>query len=167
MSCCGNDGFTLIEIIIVCVLIGLFLFIAVPAVQTTIADSSLNASARKLAAAVGVVRQTAISEHSSYLLTFDLAAQRYWYEKDGTVHPFGEEAETVVTLDKDARIEKIHTTEDGMQSSGDVELWISPKGYMDQTEIYLTDESNEEQRILYFSAFGGLRRITDGSGGTQ
>ncbi len=161
----GHDdrGFTLMEIIVVSVLIVVFLSLALPSVRSTLVSSELDTAARKLAGAVTEVRQLAVQEHVAYELTFDISGQRYWYEKEGTVHPFGEQPENLTKLPENAILAKIETTENGVINTGTATLWISKKGYMDQLEIYLRDK-DKEQRILYFAPFGGLLRITDGAG---
>ena len=161
---CGNGGFTLMELIVVLLLVGLLMSFAMPTLRNTVISGSLEKEARKLIGAVTEVRQLAVREHGAYLLHFDLDNGRYWYEKDGAVNPFGEEPQTTASLSEEVKIKAVETRKDGSVGGGEIVLWISNKGYMDQTTVHLRDTA-EKEVSLRFSPFSSSARIIDGGGG--
>lgn len=82
----SSCGFTLLELIIVLVLIGLLMVVTVPTLRNTLIDDPLRSSARKLIGYIGVIRGRAVREQQSYLVYIDLDQNRLWYipEKDET-----------------------------------------------------------------------------------
>jgi prepilin-type N-terminal cleavage/methylation domain-containing protein len=77
-------GFTLIEIIMVVVILGIVAFMAIPMVSNA-ADIQVRAAANRIAADIDYAKSMAITHQRSYSVVFDLANESY----DIRVEPAG------------------------------------------------------------------------------
>ena len=160
---CGNEtGFTLVEILVVCLLISITLVVAVPTLRDTLLTDQLKATSRKIIGTIRDLREAAVNEHRPYTLYFDFEKKRIWYEKDNekdrqaqTLFP-----ENEIQLPPTVRILDIWTSSDGRKSLGTATLWISRQGYMDMTVIHITDDSDTIS--IFFSPFLGSIKVSDG-----
>jgi len=75
----GQAGFTLIELSLVLLIIGVMLAITVPRIGNR-AYAQLGSETRKLALAFRYLRHAAILNGRSYRLVYDLEQQKYWPE---------------------------------------------------------------------------------------
>ncbi len=75
-------GFTMIEMAIVAVLIGVLATLAVPMFTRTLPRLKCHAEARNLLNAVRIARSRAISENTQYGVYFDIGARTYTIFKD-------------------------------------------------------------------------------------
>ena len=157
-----QSGFTLMELVIVCLLAGIFLTVAVPTVRNTLLVDQLDSTARKIIGTVGELRNLAVREHTPHLLHFDLQENRLWYELDGSIDTFenDEQEKKGLELPDDVRLVRVLASSQENASGSTVTLWISRKGYMDQTFVQLSDDKGRE-RTLLFSPFSGSPRIYD------
>ncbi len=160
-DCAADAGFTLMELIVVCILTALFLTVAVPTLRNTLYVNELDASARKIMGTVQELRHLAVREHKAYLLHFDLDENRLWHEPDGTLDPFVEEPKTGLKLPDGIRFRSVVPHSGSAGSSGKTTLWVTKQGYMDQTLVHLSD-SDGNTLTLYFSPFSGSARVYDG-----
>lgn len=138
-----NDGFTLLELIIVLVLAGIFMVITIPALRDTLIDDPLKASARRLIGYIDNVREAAVREQQGYLLRIDLdenviyfASQDELDDKEQT--PFIEKKNQFQPK-SDVRLRSLWQKDEDMRVGGIVELWVSRQGYMQQTVFHLED----------------------------
>ena len=159
-SCGGETGFTLMELIIVCTLAGLFLSISIPTLRNNLYVNQLDTTARKIMGTVQELRNLAVRDHKAYLLHFDIGESEYWHEADDTINPFGDEPKTVSSLPEGVRFSDVQTHFQGTNTSGVVTLWISKQGYMDQTVVHLSDDGGKSLTLM-FSPFSGSARVYD------
>lgn len=71
-------GFTLVEIIIVLVLVGIILGVVVPRVENLSPKYALRSAARRIAAELEHVRSTSIIQRETYAICYDFARRRYF-----------------------------------------------------------------------------------------
>lgn len=77
----NNSGFTLLEISLVVVLLGIALGIAIPSLQKPYARYQLQVTARQLASDIRYLEQTAQSmESNNYKITFDYTNDCYYMQ---------------------------------------------------------------------------------------
>ena len=150
------------ELVIVCMLAGIFLTVAVPTLRNTLLVDQLDSAARRIVGTVRELRQLAAREHASYLLHFELQENRIWYELDGSVDTFaeGEQEEKGLQLPEGVRLTGVLPASQENGGGSRVTLWISQKGYMDRTFVHLSDDDGRK-RTLLFSPFAGSARIVD------
>ena len=82
---CPVAGFTMVELLITLVLVGIVLSIAVPAVSGWLDNSNLKAGARTMASDVAFLRESALSSGRTHLMAFNVGANQYTlrWDSDG------------------------------------------------------------------------------------
>ena len=163
----SSRGFTLLELIVVVALIGIMLVVSVPNLQNTLIDDQLKATSRKIIGLIRGVRELAVREQQPYFLSIDRNQNRIWYEKDTEIEVTEDAEDTENTGDRqelnipdDIRISEIWTRSEGEYSDDQSRIWVSRKGYMDQTVLHLRDE-DDNVLSLHFSPFLGSVTIYD------
>lgn len=76
----SEQGFTLLELLVVLAIVTLVTVVAVPRMDRTWGGLSVRASAMDLAASLRTTRAAAIKSNRDQMLVVDLAARRYWAE---------------------------------------------------------------------------------------
>jgi prepilin-type N-terminal cleavage/methylation domain-containing protein len=141
----NQQGFTLLELIIVCLLITVSLAFSVPNIRQALVIDQLAASSRKVIALIREVRTLAVQKQHPYLIHFDLAGKKIWYQQD-TDEAKGEKGQDDsypgIELPPSVHLQDIQTGTAEKKTSGDVALWINRQGYMDQTILHLADDQN-------------------------
>ncbi len=153
-----NKGFTLLELIVVCALIGIMLVVSVPALRNTLLEDQLKTTSRRMIGFINGVRELAVREHHAYVIHFNRTENTLWYEKDQ--HTDNKEKlmdRQSFTLSDDVRISEIWTRSKGVFPLNLDKIWVSRKGYMDQLILHLTDVQ-ENVMSLHFSPF--LQTVT-------
>ena len=166
----SSSGFTLLELIVVIALIGIMLVVSVPTLQNTLIDDRLKGTCRKIIGLVNSVRELAAREQQSYFLNIDRNENRIWYEKDMEVGAVEEEEDAEETeetegrqelnIPDEIRISEIWTRSEGEYSDDQSRIWVSSKGYMDQTVLHVTDV-DDNVISLHFSPFLDNVRLYD------
>lgn len=86
----NNSGFTLLEISLVVVLLGIALGIAIPSLQKPYARYQLQVTARQLVSDIRYLEQTAQSrESNNYQITFDFTNDCYYMQENTVTLPNG------------------------------------------------------------------------------
>lgn len=153
-----QQGFTLMELLIVSVLAAIFLTLSIPALRHEMLDDELNAATRQIIGTVQEVRNLAVREHKPYLLHFELGERRLWFEAEGASDLFEEPEVSALQLPREVRLEEVRLASQETENSRSVTLWISNKGYMDQMTVLLSDDNNRDISIV-FSPFSGSAQI--------
>lgn len=151
----NQKGFTLIELTVVLFLMGLFLFAALPNVQSFLFHSDLSTVARSLKATVRLLRSKSIVTGRNTVLCVDLDRDRYWGEFDdpeadramrsskpsSPVVPFQALPEGIRFMDATTiRLPKRET--------GRVCSLLNSKGVIEETVIHLADQGNRVLTII-------------------
>ena len=101
-STTGNPterGYTLIELALVILLIGLMLFIAAPRIRDTLMNDSLSAAVRKITGVSRELRAEAVRQQVDHVLHLDLNGRAYWtYTADMTPEKQQERRKDAVRL---------------------------------------------------------------------
>ncbi len=160
-DCNSEAGFTLMELIIVCVLVSLVLTISIPTLRNSLYTNELNSTARKIVGTVKELRNLAVRKQKSYLLHFDIDANRIWYELDDEEKDTLEEKpETGIEFPDGVTLKDVQSHSQGKKGLGSLTIWVSKRGYMDQTVVHLSDEDDKDL-TLFFSPFSGSAKVYD------
>lgn len=156
-----QDGFTLIELVIVVLLLGLITSLSLPLVSSYEPDR-LASSARRLAGAVKYLYNEAAMTGLEHRLVFNLEEGSYqgdrlnrsgeWVALNGSggAHHLAEEI----------RYKRIYQPGNGEQSDGEVVTLMSPGGWLQETFIQLED-THKNRLNLRLAPLTGTTEILD------
>jgi general secretion pathway protein H len=154
-------GYTLIELIVVIVLLGLMFGLVVPKFSQTILRDSLDATSLRIIGLVGDLRERAISDQVSYILHFDIREKQLWYFASNASEEQQETSrERAYQLSTDVEIEDIWSWSSG-KLYDEATIHFSKKGYIEQSMIHLQSEDGR-QLSLELTPFLGSIKIHDG-----
>lgn len=161
----NQQGFTLLELIIVCLLITVSLAFSVPNLRQALVVDQLAANSRKVMALIKEVRNLAAQKQQPYLIYFDLDRKKIWYQQD--VPALKEEKKhenhphPSIQFPPSVRIQDLQIgTAEKKTSSGEVVLWVNRQGYLEQTILHLADDQ-ENVISLSLSPFYGTIKAYD------
>jgi prepilin-type N-terminal cleavage/methylation domain-containing protein len=161
-----TQGFTLLELLIVALLISISLAMSVPAIRTSLVSDDLAAGSRKVMSLITSSRSRAIMDHEAQLIFFDASEQKLWYQTAAETDEETEGTATThrsVTLPTGIRIDEIKQANGGSEQDPVKDgLWVSKQGYMDKTIIRLINSKNKSISLLV-SPFLFDIKTTDGS----
>jgi prepilin-type N-terminal cleavage/methylation domain-containing protein len=178
----GQRGFTLLELIVVCALIGTMLSLSIPSLRMAFFTDPLKSSARKVIGLVNGVRELAVRHQRPYLLHIDEIDKRIWFEMDRDIDNQGNKTQTSKNqpLKKKAidnqlsdsqdkktlREKEIRMPEtvkiDGVMLAGEdsseeqTVIWVTKQGYMKQTLVRLEDDGGKGITIRFFPFLDGV-----------
>ncbi|MDX1775190.1 MAG: prepilin-type N-terminal cleavage/methylation domain-containing protein [Desulfobulbales bacterium] len=158
----GNArGYTLIELIVVIVILGLVFGLTVPKFKQAVSRDSLDSSVLRIIGLVEDLRESAISNQVSYLLNFDLREKKLWAFASNVSEEEQEHAkERAARLPDDVEIEDIWTWTNGRLYE-EATIRFSKKGYIEQSMIHLESEDGR-QLTLELTPFLGSIIIHEG-----
>ncbi len=147
-------GFTLLELLVVCLLISISLAVSLPALKNSLITDQLAAGSRKVISLVTSARSRAARDGVAQLVFFDSSEQTIRYEavqeqeEESAIEP-GKQLHSRVVLPEGIRVEEVAQASAGDEADPLHDgLWISKQGYMDKTFIRLTDEDNESLYLI-------------------
>ncbi len=76
-----RSGYTIVELLVVCTVIGIMMAIAVPGLSSRNARNRAEGAARDLSVRMQMARQKAVSTRMPYRMTFDATAKTYQFER--------------------------------------------------------------------------------------
>ena len=146
----GDSGFTLLELIIVCALMGFLLAVSVPAFRDTLLDDPLRSGGRKMIGYIQGVREKSVREQQPYLLFFDIDGRRVYHltESDAGAESHDLTGKNILELPENVKIADVWSKRFGTVNSGVPELWISRQGYIDRSVIHLESKDGETVSLV-------------------
>lgn len=164
----GEGAFTLLELLVVAALVAIMLTLSVPAFRTSLLNDPLRQGARKVIGTINEARQAATRSTVGCVVNLNISENELGYhcpesDAEESVENSGSEKEPApgVKLPDQVRISSVWIGAEENISTGEVDLWINPKGLMTQTIINLTDEDKE--MALISSVFVADIRLEDKS----
>lgn len=153
----GEKGFTLIELVVVVLLIGLTMVLSVPRLRYAMLTDDLRGTVRRMVGTVRTLRNEAIREQKAYALHFDLESNRLWADSaDMTDEERIEAHQKAFQLPKGVRVLDVWRSGKGKEVAGEAVIRFTKKGYMEQSVIHLGAEDGRRFTLI-FSPF--LRRV--------
>ncbi len=157
-----QKGFTLLELLIVCLLISISLALSIPSIRSSLITDDLASGSRKVISLIKSCRAKATSDQKPYLILYDTAERTLWYRPADQKEKQELTARSSITLPDTVQIRQIKQAT-GSSDKDPVKdgIWISRQGYVDQTTIYLSDSGNNNLSLL-ISPFLPTIKIVEG-----
>jgi prepilin-type N-terminal cleavage/methylation domain-containing protein len=134
----NNRGYTLIELSVVVLLIGMMLLVAVPRVRDTLLNDDLKAVTRRLINSAHELRYESVREQTDYILLFDLNDPAFWsYPADTTAEKRAELRKAAYRLPEGVRITDVRRADESRTSEGEVPVRFFRRGYVEPIVIHL------------------------------
>jgi prepilin-type N-terminal cleavage/methylation domain-containing protein len=157
----NTGGYTLIELIVVLILLGLMLGLTVPRFRQALLSDSLDATALRLIGLVQDLRERAISEQVVYVLHIDIPSRKIWAFANSASEEEQETArERAIELPADVRVEDIWSWNSG-KLYDEATIRFSRKGYIEQSIIHL-QSGDGRQLSLELTPFLGSIKTHEG-----
>ncbi len=157
----NTRGYTLVELVMVIILLGLIFGLVLPQFRTSAMRDSLDSTALRLIGLVEDLRGQAVSDQVVYLLHFDIRGKRVWFHAADATEEDRELAEKgAQRLPADVRIEDVWSWSRG-RLYDEATILFSRKGYIEQAMIHLQADDGR-QVSLEFTPFLGSVKIHDG-----
>ncbi|MFW6148177.1 MAG: pilus assembly FimT family protein [Thermodesulfobacteriota bacterium] len=151
-------GYTLIELTIVIVLVGMMLAVSVPRFRYSLLTDNLKAVTRRIIGIVEEIGNDAVREQKIHFLYFDLDDNKIWIEYPGMGQ---EERETIrenaYTFPEDTRIIDIWRKDWGKQMHGELAIRFTKKGYVPYTAIHLGAEDDRKFTLILSPFLGTIK----------
>jgi len=155
-----SNGFTLIEILVVMVLLGSILFIAVPKFQN-LADVNLKSTSRRISGTIKYLYNESVFKKNIFKLAFDLDNQEYWVE-------YMEDGQFVESLDPVLRRKRVpdgviindiftERFQEKTYSGDESYLLFLPTGFVDYGVIHISSSDNDVYTIETKPYTGGTK----------
>ena len=147
-----DRGYTLIELSVVILLIGVTLLIAVPRVRDTLLNDDLKATTRQLVGAARELRNKAVREQLDYVLHLDLNQPGFWtYSADTTAEKRAEIRKDAIRFPEGIRIADVRHPEEVRKTEGEALIRFFREGYMEPTVVHLVKD--DRAFTLVFNPF--------------
>ena len=157
----STRGYTLLELIVVIVLLGLIFGLTVPKFREALLSDSLGATTLRFIGLVQDLREQAIRGQEPYKLHIDIHANKIWSFPSSASEEEQEKArERAYTLPADVKIQDIWSRKGGKLYDEAV-IRFSKKGYVEQSVIHLKSEDDRELSLELYPFLGTIK-IHDG-----
>lgn len=147
----NEKGFTLLELIVVCTLIGILLSLSVPSLRMTFFSDPLKSTARNMIGLVNGVRELAVRQQQPFLLHISPGERRIWYEMEdrSKVDEAENRRKEQILLPESVNISGLWmgNVESSEEQSA---IWISKQGYVQQTRVRLEDDDGKHLVVQFF-----------------
>jgi type IV fimbrial biogenesis protein FimT len=156
----SEKGFTLVEVIVVCVIVGILSSIAIPTYFKWLPGMRLKQAARDLYSNMQLARIQALKDNANVSVRFDTGNDFYYYDLDGNnAYTAGEFQISVAGYESGVSFGKGNAVNnwngDAITSDAPAEISFTNSGTANAGSVYL---ENEEQDICY-----AITVITSGS----
>ena len=155
-----KKGYTLVELIVFVLLIGLVLTLAAPRLRNALTGDNLKGAARKMIGIINNLRNEAIREQMDYALNFDLEVNRFWISSGSMT----DEERAVVreegsNLPGDIHIDDVWMKGKGKIVEGVTRIRFTRRGYTRKSAIHLSSEDGRALTLVLSPFFGKVKVI--------
>jgi len=151
-------GYTLIELAVVIMLIGLMLGVSIPRFRSFLLTDSLKSSTLRIIGLVKELRSDAVRENRIYDLHFDMGSNLIWVGFEGMTQEESELAhKRAFQLSQDVKIIDVWRMGKGKKVDGDATIRITYKGYLEQSIIHLGADDGREFSLILQPFLGSIK----------
>ena len=144
-----NNGFTLIELIVVISLFSLMLFFAVPRFQFDVLSDHSKKTSRWIMLQVQALKEKSVHDQKRYVLHLSLDSNRLWVSNDTMSAEELEDAAAIgYNLPEDIKLLDVEYPGKEKISVGQADIYFYKKGYSDKAIIHITNNDNEVLSFL-------------------
>ena len=144
-----NQGFTLIELIVVITLISLMLFFAIPRFQVDVLSDNTNKVSRWIMVKVHSLKEKAVREQKLYVLHISLDSNRLWVTSEiMTKEELQATEANGYELSNDINLLDVEYPDEEKISVGQADIYFYKKGYSDKAIIHISNDDNERRSFL-------------------
>jgi prepilin-type N-terminal cleavage/methylation domain-containing protein len=145
-----NRGYTLIELSVVVLLVGILLMIAVPRVSDTLLNDDLKVVTRRFIGAARELRNESVRERTDTLLHIDLNQPALWSDTaDTTAEKRAEIRKRAVRLPEGIRIVDVTQANEVKKTEGEAVIRFFRGGYITPTVIRLSKEDRTFSLVFH------------------
>lgn len=142
-----EEGFTLLELIVVSALIGIFLAIAVPSLDNPFSDP-LRKTTRQLSYFFHNAREAAEDSQRFCKISYNYSRKEFKAElsqqnRDGNAGDKTNSDVSTITIPTDITIEEIELSDTDTITKDVFESWIGPKGYTKPMALHIRNNDGE------------------------
>ncbi len=149
-----QNGFTLIELIVVMILISIMLFFTIPRFRRSVVSDGGKKAARQIMMQVPLLKDKAVREQKRYELHIDIESGRVWTTNEAmTEDALSKAEENASKAALGVRFIDVEYPQTGKINSGVAVISFYKKGYSDKAIIHIDDEDSEIQRSLLIEPF--------------
>lgn len=161
-----EQGFTLLELIIVMVLISLTASFALPKIQSSLYSDELSATAQRFVGLVTEAAQEARARHSTFALRFNAETKTFLlvplFTGPETEEERADKAYLRAKLEESVTLTGIETRQDKTGAgSDDTGILFTSKGYTQKAAIHFEGDDGARVTVM-LSPFLGVARILEG-----
>jgi general secretion pathway protein H len=147
-----SGGFTLIELMVVLVLLGVLLAVAFPSIGGGMATIKLKTSSREIAATLRLARSKAIREQQVYLVGFDLTKNQMELSSENLKY------QRFLSLAEGISIEKVTPLKAKVEwNQQRYYYFFSPNGMTEGFEVILRNKRGRALKVVQNSLTGSPR----------
>jgi prepilin-type N-terminal cleavage/methylation domain-containing protein len=144
-----NNGFTLIELIVVISLISLTLFFAIPRFKDSVLSDSTKKVSRWIIAKVHTSKERAVRDQKLYILHINLDSNRLWITNElMSEQEIQDAAQKAYELPGDIQVLDVEYPDEEIISEGRADIHFYKRGYSDKAMIHVENNDNEQLSFL-------------------
>ncbi len=144
----NKEGFTLIELSMVLIIIGIISVFAVPRLTNLLWHGDVKSATRRLSSVIRYTHNCTAMSKTRHRLNYDLDADRYWVTFRDAEGAFVEDRSTLakkMVLSNKVRFKDVYTPREGEVIHGIAYTEFIPNGLVEDTVIHL---ENDEDKVF-------------------
>jgi prepilin-type N-terminal cleavage/methylation domain-containing protein len=156
------EGFTLIELTMVVILLGVILSFTIPRVEDITLGDTLKTAVRRMTAKTRELRYMAIKDHQEYTLKYSFGMKKFWTDSpDFSPDERLSAKEETFSLPSNVDVIDICFKSGETRNDGEVNITFSKEGYISPSVIHLGSEDSR-QFTFVLSPFLGKANAQEG-----
>ena len=153
-----QQGYTLIELTLVIMLVGLMMGLSVPNIRSLLIADNLKSSTLRIIGLIIELRSDAVRENRVYFLHMNMGSNLIWVGFEGMSQEESELArKNAFQLSQDVNIVDVWRMDKGKAVDGEAIVRISRKGYLEYSIIHLEDDDGREFSIVLQPFLGNIK----------